>query len=262
MDASESAPFRLDPPAGLEQRGAVLLLHGFTGSPWEVRPLGESLAARGYHAYAPQLPGHGTTPEAMLYVTHVDWEREAERALHALKGFRDVYVAGLSMGSLLALLLAARFPERVKALALMAPALKLRSRGARVLEVLRVLNRHPFDELWVRKLGSDLEDEAVRASAPLLPRYPAARLRDMFALQRLAASAVPQVRCPALVVVAEHDHVIDLRAALALEHALREARLVRLQRGFHLMPRDVDRARLATEVGGFFDGLIPRGAPA
>ena len=72
VDASSTAPFRLEPGNQHHARAAVLLLHGFTGSPWEVRPLGESLAARGFHVLAPQLPGHGTTPEAMLYVTHVD----------------------------------------------------------------------------------------------------------------------------------------------------------------------------------------------
>src|SRR4051812_37684120 len=102
-DDSATASFTLEPEGAGPVRGAVLLLHGFTGSPWEVRPLGESLAARGYHAFAPRLPGHGTSPEAMLYVTHLDWEREAERALHALQRFERVFVAGLSMGSLLAL---------------------------------------------------------------------------------------------------------------------------------------------------------------
>ncbi|MBK7864431.1 MAG: alpha/beta fold hydrolase [Archangiaceae bacterium] len=233
----------------------MLLLHGFTGSPWEVRPLGESLAARGYHVLAPRLPGHGSSPEAMLYVTHFEWEREAERALLSLHDVERVYVAGLSMGSLLALLLAARFPARVSALALMAPALKLRSRSARVLRALQLVKRHPLDSLWVRKLASDLEDEEVKATAPLLPRYPVARLRDVFALQRLAAQALGQVRCPALVLVAEQDHVIDVPAACALPLQLVSAKLVRLQRGFHLMPRDVDRARVATEVAGFFDGL-------
>lgn len=254
MDASETAPFRLDPPGGAPPRAAVLLLHGFTGSPWEVRLLGESLAARGYHAFAPQLPGHGTSPEAMLYVTHVDWEREAERALAALKGFEKVFVAGLSMGALLSLLLAARFPHRVRALALMAPAVRLRSRGAQVLRALQVLRRHPFDDLWVPKYGSDLEDHEMRARVPLLERYPAARLRDVFALQALAVRAVPQVGCPSLVLVAENDHVIDVRAACELPRRLKGARLVLLQRGFHVMPRDVDRARVFAEVGAFFDG--------
>lgn len=255
MDASDTAPFRLDPPEGMNARGAVLLLHGFTGSPWEVRPLGESLAARGYRVLAPKLPGHGTSPEAMLYVRHTDWEREVERALEELSASGPVLVAGLSMGALLSLLLAARFPNRVKALALMAPALKLRSRGARVLEALKVFERHPFDEVWVRKYASDVEDDEARRSAPVLPKYPAARLRDMFALQGLAEKAISQVACPSLVLVAENDHVIDVAAASALPKRLKRSRLVSFQRGFHLMPRDVDRARVAAEVGAFFDGL-------
>jgi carboxylesterase len=254
MDASLTAPFRLEPHDGVS-KAAVLLLHGFTGSPWEVRPLGESLAARGYHVLGPLLPGHGTTPEAMLYVTYVDWEHEAERALHQLKGFERVYVAGLSMGALLGLLLAARFPHRVRALALLAPAMRLKSRSAALIRVLRVLKHHPFDDLWVRKTSSDLEDEAERANAPVLPRYPAARLRDLFALQALAAQAVPSVRAPSLVAVSEQDHVVSVGAVRSLQRQLPQSRLLMLQRSFHLLPRDVERARVATEVGAFFDAL-------
>lgn len=255
MDAFQTAPFRLDPTGPSKPRGAVLLLHGFTGSPWEVRPLGESLAARGFHVLAPQLPGHGTSPEAMLYVSHLDWEREAERALVSLEGHERVFVAGLSMGSLLALLLAARFPLRVRGLTLMAPALRLRSRSALLLKALKVFERHPFDDLWVPKYASDLEDEQVRATAPVLAKYPAARLRDFFTLQALAELALPRVTCPTLVLVAEHDHVIDVPAACALPRRLPSARLVMFQRGFHLMPRDVERARVAAEIGAFFEGL-------
>jgi carboxylesterase len=77
----------------------------------------------------------------------------------------------------------------------------------------------------------------------------------VFELQSLAASAVAQVKCPSVVLVAENDHVIDVRAALALPLRLQSSRLVRFQRGFHLMPRDVERARVAHEVGSFFDAM-------
>jgi carboxylesterase len=254
MDASLTAPFRLEPLDGSKD-AAVLLLHGFTGSPWEVRPLGESLAARGYHVLGPRLPGHGTTPEAMLYVSHLDWEREAEAGLAALQGFAQVYVAGLSMGALLGLVLAARFPARVRGLALMAPALKLVSRGAGLLRALSVFQQHPFDAVWVRKLSSDIEDEAARRENPVLPRYPAARLRDLFALQQLALRSVEQVRAPSLVAVSQQDHVISVRDVLSLQKRLPRSQLLLLQRGFHLIPRDVERARLAAEVGAFFDAL-------
>jgi carboxylesterase len=252
MDASLTAPFSLDPHEGTP-KNAVLLLHGFTGSPWEVRPLGESLAARGYHVLAPRLPGHGTTPEAMLYVSHLDWEREAEAALESLGGFARRYVAGLSMGALLGLLLAARFPERVNALGLMAPAMRLQSRSSLVLRALKVFKHHPFDALWVRKRSSDIEDPSDAANVPVLPRYPAARLRDLFALQKLAAQAVPRVRAPSLVAVSEHDHVVSVRAVRSLQQQLPHSRLLLLQRGFHIIPRDLERARMSAELGAFFD---------
>ena len=120
MDEAKTASFTLGPPQG-EAIAAVLLIHGFTGSPWEVRPLGEALAARGFHVQAIRLPGHGVDPEAMAWVTWRDWEHAAEEALKQLRGFQHVFVAGLSMGALLGMLLAARHPNRVSGLAMMAP---------------------------------------------------------------------------------------------------------------------------------------------
>ncbi len=255
MDAFATAPFSLEPHDG-DAKAAVLLLHGFTGSPWEVRPLGDALAARGYHVLAPQLPGHGTTPEAMLYVSHLDWEHAAEGALASLRSFEHVFVAGLSMGGLLGMLLAARWPTRLSGLALLAPAMRLQSRGAWLLRVMRVLERHPFDTLWVRKFASDIEDPVVRASAPLLKRYPAARLRDLFRLQELAAQAATQLRTKTFLTVSANDHVVSVPAVRRLHEQLPGSQLTLLQRGYHIIPRDLDRARVASDVGGFFDSLV------
>jgi len=65
MTARTLAPF--DPDAvrpwhlGEGRRGA-LLIHGFAGTPPELRRLGEVLASAGFRCHAPVLPGHGTTP--------------------------------------------------------------------------------------------------------------------------------------------------------------------------------------------------------
>src|SRR5687768_7646312 len=117
MDPEKTAPFELG-----RGEDACLLLHGFTGSPWDVRPLGEALAARGLYVRAIQLPGHGSTPEALLQVTRQDWLRAAAQALLSLREYRRTFVVGLSMGALLALRLAVDYRERVHGLALVAPA--------------------------------------------------------------------------------------------------------------------------------------------
>ncbi|WP_367616508.1 alpha/beta hydrolase [Corallococcus exercitus] len=249
MDGESTAPFALG-------RGpdACLLLHGFTGSPWEVRPLGEALAARGMRVVAPRLPGHGTTPEAMLDVDYRDWQACADDALASLSGYRRVFVAGLSMGALLALRLAAHQPEAVHALALVAPA--IRFRGARM-ALVRQLCRTPLLEWttpWVDKGGTDISDPKTLAQAPVLPAFPVARLRDLCTLQDLAVVDASRVRCPVLVATAEQDHVVDPEGGRWLARRMTASpavRLVAYPEGFHIIPRDVCGARLAEEVGDF-----------
>lgn len=249
IDGESTAPFALG-------RGpdACLLLHGFTGSPWEVRPLGEALAARGMRVVAPRLPGHGTTPEAMLGVDFRDWQACADEALASLSGHRRVFVAGLSMGALLALRLAAHQPEAVHALALVAPA--VRFRGARM-ALVRQLCRTPLLEWttpWVDKGGTDISDPATLAQAPVLAAFPVARLRDLCRLQDLALADAPRVRCPVLVATAEQDHVVDPEGGRWLARRMKACPAVRhvaYPEGFHIIPRDVCGARLAREVGDF-----------
>src|SRR6516162_9766508 len=151
LDAQKTAAFELP-----GDRGACLLIHGFTGTPWDVRPLGEALSRAGIAVQAPRLPGHGTTPAAMLDARAPDWLLACDEALAQLPG-RRVAVAGLSMGALLALVLAARHPNRVTGVAALAPAVRFRDRTLNSLRSLRVAA--PLLELlrpWVRKDATDL----------------------------------------------------------------------------------------------------------
>ncbi len=235
----------------------MLLLHGFTGSPWEVRPLAEALAARGYFVHCPLLPGHGSTGEAMLFVDHRDWVRAAIAAQRELEGAQHFIFAGLSMGALLSLALAGREPEKLRGLVLMAPAWKLRGKSGRLVRRLRWLGLHGLKARWLYKKTTDLMDPDGLAQAPILPRYPLARLFDLFLVRDLAKEALPRVRCPTLLISAENDHVIDGTGIDALERKLRQVTRVRLNEGAHIIPRDRDRARLNAEVSEFVDRLCP-----
>jgi carboxylesterase len=111
---------------------ACLLLHGLTGAPSEMRPLGDLLAARGIHCVAPLLPGHGVAPEALFGLTRSDLLEAAHQALRELRSARRIYLAGLSFGALLAIQLAARQRLRngdpeISKLALLAPAIRFAS---------------------------------------------------------------------------------------------------------------------------------------
>ena len=127
--------------------------------------------------------------------------------------------------------------------------------AARILRTLRFLPLPQWTRLWIKKTTTDLEDDEARADAPILSRYPLARLYDLFTIQDHAQAAVPEVRCPALVAAAEHDHVVDFKSLERLAEQLPHAQLLRLRQGFHILPRDKDRALLADAVSGFFDAL-------
>jgi carboxylesterase len=123
-------------------RAAVLLLHGLGGSAEDLEPLGASLAARGFVVRAPRLPGHGAGWRELAQQPRQAWRQAAEAALFSLRhgeGVERVALVGYSLGGLLALDLAARFP--VAALVLLAPALKPWSRLAGLLWALGPLAR-------------------------------------------------------------------------------------------------------------------------
>ncbi len=55
-------------------RGAALMLHGLTDSPYSMRSTAELLYKQGYHVLVPRLPGHGTAPAGIGQAHWEDWQ--------------------------------------------------------------------------------------------------------------------------------------------------------------------------------------------
>lgn len=88
-----------------------LLIHGFTGTPKEMRLLGNSLAENGYTVLVPRLFGHATDPTDLHFARWQDWLTSVEDGLNLLKGSTEKqFVMGLSMGGILSMISAARYP--------------------------------------------------------------------------------------------------------------------------------------------------------
>lgn len=111
-------------------------MHGYTGAPSEMRPLGDYLHALGYTVSCVRLPGHGTSIKDLEATTATDWYAAAEaECLELLARFDSVYVAGLSMGGLLAIKLAAKLP--VKKAAFISAPIFVQDKRAPLLAFLR-----------------------------------------------------------------------------------------------------------------------------
>ena len=93
-------------------RTGCLLIHGFTGTPKEMRWMGEYLAKEGYSVLGVRLAGHATRPEDMIRSRWTDWVTSVEGGYHILRGLADhIYLIGLSLGGSLALLSQSGYPN-------------------------------------------------------------------------------------------------------------------------------------------------------
>ncbi len=184
----------------------VLLIHGFTATTAEVRPLAQALQANGYAISAPLLPGHHAQPRDLNRVRWRDWVRTVEGAYRDLAArCQRVVVGGESMGGLLALYLAGEHPE-VAAVLTYAPALRLaRSRLDNAVLYLCA----PFLP-YVAKRSA--KRPAITDADRLWQGYTVNPLRGAIELRRLQGIVRPmlkQIRQPILIVQGRLDQTVS-----------------------------------------------------
>ncbi len=234
---------------------AALLLHGLTGSPFEMRFLAERLAAAGMRCRAPLLAGH-PDPRALARATWRDWVAGARDELFRLAGGRRTFVVGCSMGALVACALARDHADRVQGLALLAPALRLKPLGV----LAGLLGRAPLAWLWPaipKRAGSDVRDPEMRRLNPCMEVMPLEAVGELARFQAEVDRLLPEVRAPALVVFGAQDHTVALSGAerLAARIGGGPARMVVLSESWHLVGIDVERERCAEEVLRFLESI-------
>ena len=235
-------------------RGA-LLLHGFAGTPPELRRLGEHLAERGWRCAAPALPGHGLRPEDLHRTRWGDWAGGVQRAFDELAGQCEVVaVAGQSMGGALALHLAAT-DLRVRAVASLATPLWLPGFLQHLLPVIsRVVRWHTPSsdvDLWDQTAVEELYSYGLRSTTSILE------------LKRLIATVrdeLAQVRAPVIVLHGARDRTIDPACATEVARRLICSPAVDLHvypRSGHAVSVDVDRDDINRRVTEWFERHVP-----
>lgn len=271
-------------PGAKGQSRGVLLVHGFSGSPFELHLLAERLHQAGYHVALPLLAGHHRSLRALAESSWQDWFSSAEQALHELQQRvasttsepPQLAVVGFSMGGLLSLELSRRYPApnsasdlgargkdppSVQALALLATPLWLPAWQERAIVSLARIGG--LGRLAVPKLaGRDLRARDL-PKAPLKPwGMPLRALASLVELMHEVRGHLGEVRQPTLLAHGQQDHTVppdclaDLASGLGSPAELIE-RLV-LPRSFHILPLDVEREQLFTALLAHIDRHLQR----
>jgi len=249
----DPSAFDLRPEPELETGAAALCLHGLTGTPWEVRSIGEALAARGIRAFGPHVAGHEGGVQELARTTRQVWLEQAAADLAVLEREHErVFLVGVSLGGLLSLRLAQT--RQVAGLVVVGVPLVLR---APIPQLLPLVSR------WVpfrRKGGSDIRDPEARARHPSLPAMPLASVAQLIALQGEVIPHLSRIRVPALVAHGRFDRTAHPRDAQRLHGALASnpKELFMLERSGHVATVDYDGPVLARAAADFLGG---RGGP-
>jgi carboxylesterase len=180
-------------------RDGILMIHGFSGSPASLRPLGEWFAEQGVSVMGVRLPGHGTSVEDFQRRRWPEWVAATEEGLDELRGSTDrIVVFAQSFGAALAVHLAATREADVHGLALTSPYL-FDGRLA-FLPVARLVVKEK------KGVGDDVHMEHRAETA--YDRIPADAIATMAAFLKIARGDLPKVRAPALVFRPGEDHTI------------------------------------------------------
>lgn len=226
---SSNRVVELNPFQGNEHRSfsldggepAALLVHGFPGTPDEMRPLAESLHAAGWSVVAPLLSGFGPEIELLPQYTHDDWAYDIMQRLEELqRTHAPVVLVGHSMGGSLAIRIAAA--RRPDALVLLAPFWRLDVWWHPAWPLLQYVVREfkPFDIL-------DMDDPEMRAAVEdYLPnadlndphvrrqlqdyRVPSTVIAQALAAGRQARLSAPAVTAPTLLIQGQHDELVTV----------------------------------------------------
>lgn len=239
---------------------AVLLLHGLTSSPYDMRPLVDVLVDAGFRVRAPRIIGHGTNAKALQHTRWEDWLATARHAFDGLaREHRRVFVGGQSMGALCALVLGHERGARVAGLIAMATPLQLTFKSQLLL---RAARRVPLADLYpfaTKREGPDVSDPAVAAAMPSYDRIPVAAAASMLDGQDEARRRVARISAPVLVLHGRHDHVAPVENADRLMDLLGTPfkRRIVYPRSWHILTLDVDHAAVARDTLAFV--LDPQG---
>ena len=232
---------------------AVLLCHGFTGSPQSLRPWAEHLAEHGMTVSLPLLPGHGTRWEDLRITGWQDWYAEVDRELRLLCELHEtVFVAGLSMGGALALRLAAKHGDAVRGVMVVNPANKVHGLAAHALPVMRHLVPA------TKGIASDIaKPESRELGYDRVPLHAAHSLRRFF---QATDRELPQVTQPVLLMRSPQDHVVPpLDSARILGRiSSTDVKEVILEQSYHVATLDHDADRIHEESLAFI-GRIASG---
>jgi len=269
------------PDNGFELPGtngeAILLIHGMTGTPHEMRFLANYLNRQGYAIYCPRLANHGAPLHILQMSKWQDFYHTVRESYLKIRGqYKKIYAGGLSMGALLALVLADEFKNEIAGVSCLSPTLFYdgwNSPWYRCLLPLAYNTPLKYFFYFKEEPPYGIKNEAVRrrihefySKADLNNMesvqqygYPFFPLTLLYQLQKLVKhlnSRLHGISTPIQLIQAQHDDMSSVRNSQFIYNRVKSNRkeLVLLHNSYHIITADQERNTVAMHMQRFFSG--------
>lgn len=237
-----------------------LLVHGLTGTPQEMRWMGEYLAVHGYTALGVRLFGHATRPEDLNRARWRDWLASVEDGYHLLRGAcSHIVLMGLSLGGALSMVFATQFP--VAGVVAMSTPIETPDPRARLLRPIFPLLYLVWRYIPKEKTsgGQDAQATEEHLQYPVYPTRGIAELHDLLAELR---RALIKLHVPVLLIHDRGDDSVPASHAQVLYDRLgtSDKEILWLENGGHNIPRGIEREKAFEAAAAFVSRVT--GSPA
>lgn len=255
----QSSPLDLNSFYFRGDSNGCLLIHGLTGTPGEMRFLGERLHAAGFTVSGIRLAGHRTTVEDLKTKKWQDWYQSVKEGHEELRvSCKNIFVSGISMGALLAFLLACEVKNEITALASLSTGFFFDGWNTHAWQrwLLPLLIYTPLKYFLDFPEGEpySVKNAAVRYDHLGYPVFPAVSLSELYKLIRTVKKILPDIQVPTLIIHSREDDSHSLRSPDFIEKQLGSTvkEKVILDNSYHVITVDYQKDKVADEVIRFF----------
>ncbi|WP_156290229.1 alpha/beta hydrolase [Oceanobacillus salinisoli] len=221
-----------------------LVIHGYTGGPYEVEPLARFLQEKtDWHIELPTLPGHGRELD-LKETNYKEWIIAAEDVLQKMTGkYEKIYLIGFSMGGMIAAYLAAKYT--IEKLVLLAPARKYLS--------FRQIAHDIGEVVGDRVKGTLHENELYNHYKNKMGTVPMKANIEFMKLVKYTKPYLSEVKAPVLIAQGQQDGMVPYKAVYDLDKELKseEKELVLFEQSKHLICLGDDKDTLNQMVYDF-----------
>jgi len=258
----------------------VILIHGLTGTPNEMKFLANFLNRKGYSVICPRLANHG---ETISVLKNTKWQDFYESVREVVIGrgpannTGPVFAAGLSMGALLALLLADEFKDRVHGVSCIAPTLFYDGWNAPRSKYLLPLAYYTFLKYLfyfkeeppygiknetiqdrVHRYYSVAKLDDMKAVAQYgYPYFPVRILYEHHRLVKYFKKRMPYITVPTQLIQAKDDDMTSVKNSQVIYNGIKSdvKEIVLLHDSYHVIVVDQERQKVADEMDRFFTNI-------